>query len=83
MTRVLPFPSARRLRRRRARIEAMVAHLIELLDALDAEDADREPEPDEEDDGGEPNAAPLSLNNGGLAPQRRIRRARPARASRP
>ena len=72
MTRVLPFPSACLGRRRRARIEAIVAHLIDLLDALDAADADREPEPDEDDDG-EASAAPLSLNNGGLAPTRRIR----------
>lgn len=79
MSRALPFPSTRRqFRRRRARIEALVAHLIDLLDALDVADVDREPEPDEED-GGEANAAPLSLDNGGLAPPRRIRRERSAR----
>lgn len=78
MTRVLPFPSARRHRHRRARIEALVAHLIDLLDALDAAHADREPEPDE-DEGGEADTAPLSLNIS-LAPQRRIRRERVAGA---
>lgn len=75
MNRVLLFPSARRLRRR-TRIEALVAHLIDLLDAAHA---DREPEPDEEDDGGEADSAPLSLNIS-LAPQRRIRRERAAGA---
>ena len=79
MSRALPFPSARLLGRRRARIEAIVAHLIDLPDALDATAADREPEPDE-DDGGDADAAPLSLDNGGLAPPRRIRRERSARA---
>ena len=76
MTRGLLFPSARRYRRRHARIEALIAHLIELLDAAHA---DREPDPDE-DDGGEASAAPLSLNNARLAPSRRIRRERSARA---